>query len=732
MTCRRNLVTCQIMAVILWLFGVDCCLKPLWARPLEAEPEQLFFLLDETVTTASKFLQPVSEAPSTVMVVTEQTIRERGYRNLVDVLKDLPGFDVWDHIGGQAGGSYVISRGLWGNNKIQVFKDGIPLNPANGTHLVYGNHISVRGLKQIEIIYGPSSALYGADAFSAIINLITKDLETTRQYEGQIQAGNNDTFAGYMLLGQKDPSKDISVQFYGHGYRTSGFDLRKEYKDYRLDDGYGNLTPFYRLDRPFEAPEQDFDLTLKAEAGLWEFMGLWYRTRQPNNIQTPYYTGRSQLSKDKVEIDTYDLSLHHDMDIWDDLELKTCIGWQFYELDPESDYGRYTFDNYIYERSRAWRFEEQLTFRNTFAGTIVAGFKVERISTFPYINSRSPFDGGDTYSDFPIYAIQKPDGTMVNIKPVEKLAYWTYGLYLQISRYMLPRISMTIGGRYDINTFNHHTSFTPRAGLVYHVSPTQHIKLMYARSYISPSAYFQYKAWAGDSYAHLPAFYFSEHLKPERLESLELSYSLVASRLSLDVSGYVSQARNMIQEASATFSDITLFYKDGSVVSGATVEIPGNSGTQKTVGLDLLGKVRIYCNWSAYLYYSYMDAQIHKKGEDYWAPKVSMHKLGFGITGILYNRLGIHLRGRWWSGIYTMPTNPLYQGRKLKGHMILDANIRWLRIFPNTDLTLTINNLLDEKYFTAGNETENHTSGASLPMVPQNPREILIGLSYHF
>ena len=731
---KRTFFPRHLLCIVLWAASLASWSACSDARPLGPEPESLLFLPEETVTTASRYLQPSSEAPGTVMVISEQIIRERGYRDLVDVLKDIPGFDVWNHIGGQAGGSYVIARGLWGNNKVQVLKDGIPLNPASGTHLVYGRHISVQGLKRIEILYGPSSAVYGRDAFAAVINLMTKDVDTDRQLEIQAQAGNNDSLAGYLLLGCRDTKRNAYVQAYGHGYRSSGFDLRKEYQSYRIDDGHGNLTPFYRLDRPFEAPEQDVDLTFKASAGPWKLEGLWFRTRQPNNIQTPYYSGRSQGAKDKAEIETWDLSLNHKGHLTDRMDLKTTVGWQVYELDPTSDYGRYTYDNYIHERSNAWRIEEELVMRDTLAGDLVAGLKIERISAFPYINSRSPFDRGDVYDEFPVSAVRTPGGTLVEIRPIEKFAYWTYGIYGQASRHIFSRLSASIGARYDLNTFSHRNSFTPRAALILHISRSQHLKLSYATAYISPSPYYTYKAWADEdaAYAHLPAFYFGRELEQEKLQSLELSYSAVAGRASLNASAYASRARNMIQEGLTTIPGVTLYYRDGSTVPGAVVEIPGNSGTQDSIGMDVLGRVRIYCNWSSYLCYSYLDARIREGRLHYRAPKVSMHKVGFGLTGVLFNHLGIHLRGRWWSGIYTMPANPLYRGRKLKGHLVLDANIRWLRIFPSTDLSITINNLLDDRYFTAGNESENHSCGASLPMVPQDPRQILVGLTYRF
>ncbi len=695
------------------------------------EPEKIFYLLDETVVTASRYEQPRSEAPATVITINEQTIRERGYRYLVDVLKDLPGFDIQEKIGGQAGGTYVIQRGLWGNNKIQVLKDGIPLNPANGTHLVYGHHLSVRGLKRIEVMYGSASALYGADAFSGIINLITKDVDADRQAEFQVQGGNNDSADGYFLVGAR-PFSDATFQIYGHGYRTNGFDMRKEYDSYRLDDGWGNLTPFYEPDKPFENPTQDFDITVKATLGEWKLTGMYFHTRQPNNVQTPYYTGRSQLSKDKAEINTYDLHLGHMFQIGKHVKFSSILNWQFYELDPNSDYGRYTFDNYIYERSEAWRWEEQGEYSYGSRNRLIGGFSVERVSTFPYINSRTPFDRGDIYDGCPVDHIVTADGTTIDVEPVEEEHYWIYGAFIQLTHWLLPHTSMSMGVRYDLDTFNHLASVNPRLGIVHELTKDQQIKFMYGTAYISPSVYFQKKRWADGPYVHIPSECLDKKLDSEKVQSFEVSYSVKKELFSFNGSVYFTQARDMIQEAGGRLAGNTVYYKDGRIFDNATLEFPVNSGIQTNIGVDLSGNILLGRHWSAYLNYSFINSRIHLNHHEYDAPKISTHKAGFGFTGLLWDHLSLHIRGHWWSGIHTQSSNPLYRGGKIKGQMIFDANVRWINLLPGLDMVLTINNLFDEKYFTAGSESEDHTTGASLPLVPQNPREILLGISYRF
>ncbi len=608
-------------------------------------------------------------------------------------------------------------------------KDGIPINPANGTHLVYGHHISVNGLKQIEVVYGPASALYGADAFAGIINLISKTPKGRKDIEANLSIGNNDSLDGYLLAGTKRDQSFVEV--YGHGYRTTGFDMRKEYRHYRIHDTTGQLTPIYDPGKPFEAPTQDWDTEFKAKLGNFDLEAIYLDTRQPNNIQTPYYTGRSQLKKDKAEIGTLCLALSHDREIPWRLTLKSTFDGQLYELDPHSDYGRYTFDNYIYERSLSGKLGEQLTWTGE-RGTVIGGFNLERVETFPYINSKRPFHGGDTFRDFPVKQVITSTGKVLTIRPVREFSYWVYGLYLQATRSVSEKINLTLGARYDWDTYNHQNSFNPRAGLVYRLAQGRHIKLMYGTAYISPSPYFNCKAWAENGYAHLPPGLFQKKLEPERLQSIEMAYTDNGIGYAMTVSVYFTEARNLLQEGYKRIYGNTFVLRNGSIVDDAVVELPGNSGLQRNFGIDFLLKKNLFRDWRLSIRYSFLNARKRLHRHLFDAPKVSRHKAGASISGTIWSHVLLNLRGRWWSGIHTMPSNPEYRGRKLKAHAVFDLNIRCIDLPHDLELDLTINNLFDEHYCTAGNETEDQTTGASLPFVPQDPRRFLLGLSYRF
>ncbi len=692
------------------------------------EPERIYYFMDEPVVTASRFRQPTSQAPSTVLVVTDKMIRERGYKCLVDVVEDLPGFDIHKHIGGQAGGTYVIQRGIWGNNKLLVLKDGIRLNPENGSNLVYGNQLSLGDLKQIEIMYGPSSAIYGADAYAGIINLITKKVKQQKHAELQISGGNADSVDGHILV-QAKPTSGSFLHLYGHAFSSNGFDLADIYSDYHYHMPGDGRVRFYDTSQKFEIPERDWDLTLKGGWKNLKFEGVYLHTSQPTNIAAPFNTGRTQHSKDRVELDTWNFRLTHSLGLLKNLRAITRFQGQIYRMDPHSRYGRKKFNNYIYERSDMLGLEEQLRF-NYPKGKIIGGFTFKRISTMPYLNSRKPFDKGDIYKDFPVKEVITSDGRHLSVGPFKEYDYWTYGAYIQSNHRFGKKLSVFAGARFDWETFTHHNSFNPRTGIIYTIKKGETLKLMYGRAYISPSAYFRFKAWVDYNYAHLPPSVFGRRLDPEKVSSIELNYSRHTRRFFLNVSTYVSRSTDSILEAGRFIKDVLLVTETG--MQKATVEIADNVGKVTNFGIDIGASYKFSRAVVANFGYSFINSRQRLRGHSFDGPKISNHKVMAGLTGYLGEHFSYNIRCRWRSEIHTNPTNTVYHGSTIPGIFLLDANLRWLNLLPGLDAQLTIKNLLDSKYFTAANESGDPTNGASLPRVPQDPFSFLIGVSHTF
>lgn len=137
--------------------------------------EAFQFMENQEVITATRSRTSRREAPAAVYVVTAQQIRERGYRSLVEALHDIPGFDIV-HVYGIFP-ELIHQRGLVGNNqRTLVYVDGILDNNITENAFLGGSiRFPLHNVRRIEVVAGPASALYGANAFNGVINIITKD-----------------------------------------------------------------------------------------------------------------------------------------------------------------------------------------------------------------------------------------------------------------------------------------------------------------------------------------------------------------------------------------------------------------------------------------------------------------------------------------------------------------------------------------------------------------------------
>ena len=129
-------------------------------------------LLEEVQVTANRSPALGQRVSPLVTVITAQTIRERSLTQTPEALREQTG--VFVQKTNQGGGSPII-RGFKAN-KLLLMVDGIRLNNATyrGGNLQYLNTVDAFALERVEIVHGPTSALYGSDALGGAINVITR------------------------------------------------------------------------------------------------------------------------------------------------------------------------------------------------------------------------------------------------------------------------------------------------------------------------------------------------------------------------------------------------------------------------------------------------------------------------------------------------------------------------------------------------------------------------------
>lgn len=161
-------------------------------------------LMQVSITGAAKYRQSESEAPATVTVIKREEIKKYGYRTLADLLRAVPSL----YITYDRNYSYLGVRGLnrpgdYGT-RILVLIDGHRLNDSLYDQALFGNEfpLDIDLIDRVEVIRGPGSSLYGANALLAVINVITIDGKKLNGLEVAGSAGSFETFKGRASLGK--------------------------------------------------------------------------------------------------------------------------------------------------------------------------------------------------------------------------------------------------------------------------------------------------------------------------------------------------------------------------------------------------------------------------------------------------------------------------------------------------------------------------------------------------
>lgn len=182
----------------------------LWGQQFsERGQEEILFMEIPTVIVSSKREQPLTEAASTIEVVTSEDIKQSGATNIGDVLRSVAGIDVREAHTSQ----HVIGvRGFADTSHVLVTVDG------NNVFMYHANHIfldwapiDLEEVERIEIIKGPGAIFYGGSAFSGVINIVTK---TPKQLQGtqiNVFGGSRGTIRSNLIHAGTYKKLDYSV-----------------------------------------------------------------------------------------------------------------------------------------------------------------------------------------------------------------------------------------------------------------------------------------------------------------------------------------------------------------------------------------------------------------------------------------------------------------------------------------------------------------------------------------
>ena len=195
------------------------------------------------VSSVSKTPESLREAPATVVVVTAEEIARRGYWNLEQVLHDLPGFDMARGNGDIY--SLFYQRGYRSQNDRTLFLvDGVEENDIWCNAAFLSPQYALGDVERVEVVYGPASTMYGANAFVGVINVITRDPESLFRdddravaAEARLGGGAWETRWGEATVALRHREKNVAFSLTGRAYRSDEMDL-SEFPEWDFDPGF--------------------------------------------------------------------------------------------------------------------------------------------------------------------------------------------------------------------------------------------------------------------------------------------------------------------------------------------------------------------------------------------------------------------------------------------------------------------------------------------------------------
>ena len=429
-------------------------------------------------------MQNASDAPASITVVNSNEIQRFGYRTLADILRSVPGFYVtYDRDYSFVGVRGFGRLGDW-NSRVLLLIDGHRINNNVLGQAMLGNEflVDVDMIERVEIVCGPSSSLYGANAFFAVINVITRTTKQVKDWELSFQTGSFGTYEGRATYGH---------QFRGLGVLLSG----------TFYDSKGQRLFFPEFDSPATnngiTSDTDYESYTHILATLtfrgFTLQGL-FSTRD-KGVPTAYF-GAVFNDPGDFNVDSHqyiNLDYQHSIRKW---QLDAHTSYDQARLQgpvPEAPVvpgGPVVLDTFSF-RGNWWTGEVK-----------VSGDLYERnhITLGSEIRDNLRQDQGDLLNPPNVFA-EEPNSSLIT------------AFYAQDELGITSRLTLNAGVRFDhYSTFGGTTN--PRMALIYRPASKTTLKLLYGDAFSAP-----------DVYEISPDFgsFYDDNLKlrPEHIQSFE-------------------------------------------------------------------------------------------------------------------------------------------------------------------------------------------------------------------
>ncbi|MBI4390127.1 MAG: TonB-dependent receptor, partial [Nitrospinae bacterium] len=673
-----------------------------------------------------------SEAPASITVITRRQIQERGYVNLSDLLEDLPGIDV-NRKSAETFFNLAAIRGNVGNNKFIIMQNGIRIGSPTGENIPVADNFPLFHAEQVEVIFGPASALYGADAFTGVINIITQDAKRIDGAEVSAAVGTDDYYYGYLNFGKPLTGK-IDLAVGGHWNSSQNPDLSKSYPQYfgKTDALNTDGTVFRSAQErePFTAPTGSYSAYANLDYNKKLFFGM-----TESFLSHPSTTGNQPrntiYAKDAVwetRIDSYHGKFKADFN--PDLSGESLVQYSVYELQPGSGFTNSfaNFRSFKYAKGTKLKLEQQMNYRMDEDHGLIGGFTFENFDHIPKTaDLPSQYDTGRDANDQGFFYLGTDNTLPLKIFDIN---YQNYGGYLQAQSKWNDWFSSTIGLRLDYDT-RFGESVNPRAGLVFKPLKDTVLKLLYGEAFLAPTSRISHEHFGSftgvkddqgryiSDFFHLP----NPNLMPEKTRTYEadLIHNITPDFI---VSGnfFYTEVQDTIANV---FKDEPSTFIDGGIIRG--FEIADNIGEAEIYGADLKADYQTYfwrTNVKFWGGYSWVEGRIKEPGGVTGPlPLTARNKIKTGVTLNYAEKYIFTPRIIWIDRTSNFRS---FTAEKVRPYALVNLYAEAKNFYKGFSAFVNVRNLLDTDYFNAT------TGGQTFLASPQDPRTVFIGLKYKF
>lgn len=507
------------------LVGALVLISPTLASAQDVEEEELALSYGDKsfVSIATGSRQPTTRAPAVATVITAEDIAAIGATDLDQVLETVPGM----HVARSPQGNmpvYVV-RGINTsdyNPEILMLENGVPM-----TSIFTGNRGEIWGgypvenIARIEVIRGSGSALYGADAFSGVINIITKtaaDIDGTRT---GVRLGAFNSKDAWVLHGGKAGAFDVAA--YLRVGRTDGAkEIVEADAQTPVDAAFG--TKASHAPGPSNLGYNSIDGSIDLSYGKWRFH-TGYKRRYDVESGTGVASALDPTGRSSNERITSDLA-YRDSDFAKDWDITLRASYMHMKefsdlvLFPPGFFGGAFPDGMIgnpYKWERNYRLGGSAFytgFQNHRLGLGVGYENIDLYKVRESKNFRFTFVPGVGYIPTPLGSVEEATDATIFLLPHDRKLHY---LYVQDEWNFAQDWHLTAGVRHDrYSDFGGTTN--PRIALVWEAAYNLTAKLLANRAFRAPSFVEQYAI-------NNPVAIGNANIKPETIQTVEAAFN---------------------------------------------------------------------------------------------------------------------------------------------------------------------------------------------------------------